>query len=63
MARSSDPRRRPDAKGRSEIEKFFVATDELEDEQLKFLGWKGPKVGDKLIEGAAKAFRKANGKT
>jgi hypothetical protein len=30
---------------RSEIEKFFVATDELEDKELKFLGWKGRKTG------------------
>jgi len=29
---------------RQEIEKFFVATDELEDKQLKFLGWKSPKA-------------------
>jgi inorganic pyrophosphatase len=28
---------------RQEIEKFFVATDELEAKKLKFLGWKGPK--------------------
>src|SRR2546423_13840441 len=27
---------------RKEIEKFFVATDELEDKSLKFLGWKVP---------------------
>jgi inorganic pyrophosphatase len=46
---------------RSEIEKFFVATDELED-KLKFLGWKGRKTGEQLIEKAAKRFKKANGK-
>src|SRR5262249_31800705 len=34
---------------RREIEKFFVATDELEDKELKFLGWKGPKTGERLI--------------
>jgi inorganic pyrophosphatase len=45
---------------RSEIEKFFVATDELEDKELKFLGWKGPKTGERLIDQAAKAFRKNN---
>jgi hypothetical protein len=28
---------------REELEKFFIATDELEDKQLKILGWKGPK--------------------
>src|SRR4051812_41442507 len=27
---------------RAEIEKFFVATDELEAKKLKFIGWKGP---------------------
>jgi inorganic pyrophosphatase len=47
---------------REEIEKFFVATDELEDKQLKFLGWKSPKTGDRLISGAAKAFKKVNGR-
>ena len=28
-----------------EIEKFFVATDEMEAKVLKFLGWKGPALG------------------
>jgi inorganic pyrophosphatase len=42
---------------REEIEKFFVATDELEDKELKFLGWKGPKAGERLIDRAAKVFR------
>jgi inorganic pyrophosphatase len=46
---------------RSEIEKFFVATDELENKELKFLGWKGPKAGGRLIEKAAKQFKKTNG--
>jgi inorganic pyrophosphatase len=27
-----------------ELEKFFIATDELEDKKLNILGWKGPKV-------------------
>ena len=40
---------------RTEIEKFFVATDELEDKELKFLGWKGPGAGKKLIDGATKS--------
>src|SRR5215471_7483283 len=40
---------------RTEIEKFFIATDELEDKELKFLGWKGPKAGEKLIDGATKS--------
>ena len=47
---------------RDEIEKFFVATDELQDKELKFLGWKGPKAGAKLIDRAAKQFKKRNGK-
>jgi inorganic pyrophosphatase len=46
---------------RKEIEKFFVATDELEDKELEFLGWKGPKAGARLIAKAAKAFEGAQG--
>jgi inorganic pyrophosphatase len=47
---------------RQEIEKFFVATDELEAKVLKFLGWKGPKTGEQLIDRAAKQFKKAGEK-
>ena len=47
---------------REEIEKFFVATDELEDKELKFLGWKGPKAGKRLVDQVAKQFKKRNGK-
>ena len=43
---------------RKEIEKFFIATDELEDKELKFLGWKGPKTGEHLIDKSTKRFRK-----
>jgi inorganic pyrophosphatase len=43
---------------RKEIEKFFIATDELEDKELEFLGWKGPKSGERLIASARKAFAK-----
>jgi inorganic pyrophosphatase len=43
---------------RREIEKFFVATDELDNKELKFLGWKGPKAAARLINKAAKAFEK-----
>jgi inorganic pyrophosphatase len=46
---------------REEIEKFFVATDELDNKELKFLGWKGAKTGEKLIHQAAKQFEKNNG--
>lgn len=48
---------------RKEIEKFFVATDELEAKELRFLGWKGPKAGKRLIDAAAKEFKKTNGKS
>jgi inorganic pyrophosphatase len=48
---------------REEIEKFFVATDELEDKELKFLGWKGPKTGERLIDQAAKQYAKGNNKS
>jgi inorganic pyrophosphatase len=45
---------------REELEKFFIATDELEDKQLKILGWKGPKAALKAIKQAAKAFDRGN---
>ena len=45
---------------RQEIEKFFVATDELEAKKLKFLGWKGPKIGEQLIDEAGKQFKKVD---
>ena len=48
---------------RKEIEKFFVATDELEAKELKFLAWKGPNAGERLINTAAKEFKKINGKS
>ena len=44
---------------RQEIEKFFVATDELEAKTLKFLGWKGP-IGKRLIDDAAKSFKRVS---
>ena len=47
---------------REEIEKFFVPTDELENKKLKFLGWKGPKAGEELVDQAARQFKKSNGK-
>jgi inorganic pyrophosphatase len=39
-----------------ELEKFFIATDELEDKKLNILGWKGPKAGLQALKDAAKAF-------
>jgi inorganic pyrophosphatase len=39
-----------------ELEKFFIATDELEDEKLEIIGWKGPKIAMKAIKDSAKSF-------
>ena len=41
-----------------ELEKFFIATDELEDKKLKILGWRGPKVAVQAIKDGAKSFAK-----
>jgi inorganic pyrophosphatase len=41
-----------------ELEKFFKATDELEEKKLEIIGWKGPKAGIQAIKGTAKAFVK-----
>jgi len=43
---------------RQELEKFFVATDELEEKKLQFLGWKGHKAAERLLDRAAKHFEK-----
>ena len=42
-----------------ELEKFFIATDELEDKTLNIIGWKGPKVALKAVKDAAKSFTKS----
>jgi inorganic pyrophosphatase len=39
-----------------ELEKFFIATEELEDKKLKILGWEGPKTALMTIKQAAKSF-------
>jgi inorganic pyrophosphatase len=39
-----------------ELEKFFIATDELEDKTLEIIGWKGPKIATKAIKDSAKRF-------
>ena len=39
-----------------ELEKFFIATDELEDKKLEIIGWKGPKIAMKTIKDGAKSF-------
>src|SRR3954468_474405 len=54
--KSEDDARELPKQVRQEIEKFFVATDELEDKELKFLGWKGPKAAERLLDQAAKQF-------
>jgi inorganic pyrophosphatase len=41
---------------REELEKFFIATDELEDKKLNILGWKGPKAALDAIKDSGKAF-------
>ena len=41
-----------------ELEKFFIATDELEDKKLEIIGWKGPKAAMQAIKDAAKSFSK-----
>lgn len=43
-----------------ELEKFFIATDELEDKKLKIIGWKGPKVALQAITEGAKSFAKSD---
>ena len=43
---------------REELEKFFIATDELEDKELNIIGWKRPKVALQAIKQAAKSFEK-----
>lgn len=43
---------------REELEKFFIATDELEDKKLKIIGWKGPKPAMQAIKDAAKSFER-----
>jgi inorganic pyrophosphatase len=43
---------------REELEKFFIATDELEDKKLNVIGWKGPKTAVQAIKDGAKSFAK-----
>jgi inorganic pyrophosphatase len=43
---------------RLELEKFFIATDELEDKKLEIIGWKGPKIAMKAIKDSAKSVLK-----
>jgi inorganic pyrophosphatase len=41
---------------KEELEKFFLASDALEDKQLDFRGWRGPKEARRIIEKCAAAF-------
>jgi inorganic pyrophosphatase len=43
---------------RQELEKFFKATDELEDKTLTMIGWQGPKAAMQAIKDASKSFKK-----
>jgi inorganic pyrophosphatase len=43
---------------RTELEKFFVATDELEAKQLTFLGWAGAKQAHRFVKSCQKRFAK-----
>jgi inorganic pyrophosphatase len=41
-----------------ELEKFFIATDELEDKKLDIIGWKGPQDRDEGDQGQRQDFHK-----
>jgi inorganic pyrophosphatase len=41
---------------REELEKFFIATEELEDKKLKIIGWAGPEAALLAVKRAAKRF-------
>lgn len=41
-----------------ELEKFFIATDELEAKKLEIIGWKGPKFAMSAIKDSVKTFSK-----
>jgi inorganic pyrophosphatase len=43
---------------REELEKFFIATDELEDKKIEIIGWKGPKAALKAIKAGTESFAK-----
>jgi inorganic pyrophosphatase len=45
----SDIRRLP-SRAREELERFFLATNALEDKKLEFLGWRGPAHAVKAIK-------------
>jgi inorganic pyrophosphatase len=41
-----------------ELEKFFIAADELEDKKLNITGWEGPRAAVQAIKEATKLFAK-----
>lgn len=43
---------------REELEKFFIATDELEDKKLSFEGWVGPKRAFRLLKASQRQSAK-----
>ena len=43
---------------REELEKFFIATDELEDKKLTILGWGDPEAAMKEVASGAKSYAK-----
>lgn len=43
---------------REELEKFFIATDELEDKKLKFEGWVGPRHAFRILKDTERRFAK-----
>lgn len=47
---------------REELEKFFVATAELQSKTLECLGWRGPKHASQIIKTSARAFQGARSK-
>ena len=44
---------------REELERFFLATAELEDRELELHGWRGPKTAKALVADGVRAFREA----
>jgi inorganic pyrophosphatase len=43
---------------RQELEKFFKATDELENKKLDIVGWNGPKAAVRAFKAASNSFKK-----
>jgi inorganic pyrophosphatase len=43
---------------RQELEKFFIATDELEEKHLQIIGWKGPSAAMKAVRDASSFARR-----